>query len=223
MIGSVMPATTDNVVTAAAGLFPVKTEAEVFSRITAMFNDRRITPGALAALLDALEAQPHVNMGEPADARERNMADRCMVDAMRDAGQTVRDETSRLYDRTPHARAQGSNFCFVHNQTDEGDVDECAICAAPKSQCPKVAEHFGAKGESPPYTECPECARGFHNNYDSTKRLALHRAAEGECKPHEREMHELAKNPPPRPLSASCWGAPRPAKKARAKGGVAKK
>ena len=209
-----MSDTTENVVTAAAGLFPAQTEEQLFVRISKMCRERRLTAPALGAFFDALETQPHADMGEPADAREKNMADRCMADALRDAGNTVRDECSRLYDRTPHKRAQGANFDFVDGQNEEGDVNMCALCCVPKSECPDVAAHFGAKGESPPYTECPGCGRYFHSNYDSTKRLAVHRATEGECKPKERDMYERMKNLPPAPLT-TCWGTARPAKKPR--------
>ncbi len=200
---------------AAGGLFPAQTEAQVLARISAMMGERRLTAGALGALCSALEAQPHADTGEPADAPARNRRDRCMADAMRDAGQTVRDATSDKYERTPYVRAQGVNLAFVRNETDEGDVNTCAICLEEKDACLNVAEHFGAKGESPPYTLCPGCGCDFYSHYDSQKNLALHLAAEGECKPEEREKHERFRNMPPRPLSASCWGAPRPAKKAR--------
>ncbi len=94
-----------------------------------------------------------------------------------------------------------------------------------EGRVPRCGRALRREDESPPYTLCPICGRNFFIHYDSEKKLALHRAAEGECKPQERELHERVNNLPPRPLT-NCWGVPCPAKKPRkpraprAKGGA---
>jgi hypothetical protein len=53
-------------------------------------------------------------------------------------------------------------------------IDGCTVCGEVKSKCVDVARHFGAKGESPPYSRYLVCNMNYGNEYDSAKRLALH-------------------------------------------------
>lgn len=171
-----------------------------------MCDARRITPGALDAFLDALEAQPHVLTDPPSDARLRACEDRVILDTFHEAGQAMRNKYVEAFRATPHERARGMNFSFLDYKETDPTLNACAMCCVEPSQCLDPANHFGSRGESPPDTECPRCGKNFWNNYDSPYKLKLHRAAKDECDERERAIHERLKTKEPEPLKTS-WGS----------------
>jgi hypothetical protein len=52
--------------------------------------------------------------------------------------------------------------------------ENCGICGVARHLCLMQDEHFGSKGESPPYSICGKCKTGFGNDYSSERQLQLH-------------------------------------------------
>ena len=198
-----MNTTTDNVDT---DMFPVQDEQQVSARISAMYSTRALTPGALGAFLEALEPHPHVAADEPADTRLCLNEDRVLVDAIREAGESVLKQYSEMYRRNAYAQTSENNFVFLdHKETDE-TLNECGLCCCEKSKCVDPATHFGSRGELTPDSECPTCGKNLWNNYDSEHRLALHRA-EGTCDASELAIHTRMKLMPPQPIQMCLDGS----------------
>jgi len=173
-------------------MFPEQDEQQVFARLTDMFEERRITPAALGALLDKLKEQPHVRTEAPSDARLRDIEDRIILDRLNEANNEMH-KYRHIFGSTPHEMARSTNFSYLdYKETDEA-LNECAICAVVKAKCLDPAKHFGSKGESPPETVCEACGEWFYNHYDSEYKLALHRALPGKCRPEKLESNTSAK------------------------------
>ena len=156
-------------------MFAEQNEQHVFSRLTEMFNQGRLTPSALSAWLDALEEQKHVPAQEPSDARLRDIQDRVLVDSMFEAGEKTLTKYREIFDATPHEQARLTNFEYVDYEETDEKLNACAFCAAEKSKCVDPAKHFGSRGESPPDIGCDSCGVNFWNNYNSEHKLAVHR------------------------------------------------
>ena len=98
---------TDNIITV---LSPEQDEQQVFARITSMYKDRRLAPGALSALLTTLEKQPHVTTDKTADERLTNNEDRYIADSMLETAESVHLEARKKHSRTVHERSRSANF-----------------------------------------------------------------------------------------------------------------
>lgn len=147
-------------------------------RIMEVLRGRRLSPDALVALCDSLEALPQVDLPAPTTARDRAIKHMLMMDKLREAALQARAKAYETWEQTSWAQAQTDNFMVVDGQTKEVDgkviQDACAICAAPKTECVKPGEHFGQRGESPPDSKCDKCSRNFGNFYDAKHDLSLH-------------------------------------------------
>lgn len=147
-------------------------------RIMEVLRGKRLSPDALVALCDSLEALPQVDLPAPTTARDRAIKHMLMMDKLREAALEARAKAYETWEKTSWAQAQTDNFMVIDGRAIEADgtviQDACAICAVPKTDCVKPSEHFGQRGESPPDSKCDKCSRNFGNFYDAKHDLSLH-------------------------------------------------
>jgi hypothetical protein len=147
-------------------------------RIMSVLKSKRMSPAALIALCDDLEAMPHVQIPTPTNARERAIKHRVMMDNLLEAAQNAHAEARNAWNDSPWQKQSSKNFCVIDGETEDHKgnaiLDGCGICGVPKTECMKQDEHFGPRGESPPDSVCPHCKENFYNRYNASYRLQLH-------------------------------------------------
>jgi hypothetical protein len=155
---------------------------EFVERVMSLLKSKRVSPGALLAVFDQLEALPHAEMPVPSNAREFGIKHMLMIDDLFKATLKAQDKAIEDWNSTPWQKRFMDNMRVVNGlqQKQEDGVleDGCSICAVAKTECMKQDEHFGPHGESPPYSVCPYCSKNFCNRYYSAHALKIHVAAE---------------------------------------------
>ena len=139
----------------------------------------RTSADALAAVLDELNALPHVPMDAASTAREEQIKHLLFLDMLLEAAEKARKAARDAWERTTYHFQAGCNRCALDGIDDENGLipDGCAICGVPKTECMQQDEHFGVHGESPPDAKCPHCFFNSGNHYMSGRELQLHIAA----------------------------------------------
>ena len=160
----------------------VAPELRVFfsERLVSVLTTRRTSPQTLIAVLDELNAMPHVAIKDPSTLAEGQIRDMIIMDELLEVTKKARAKARDAFGRNPWYRQHLNNFAIVVDRRDDveedGSViqDGCAICGVVKTECMNQAKHFGTRGESPPDAKCPWCKMGFWNRYDSEHQLQLH-------------------------------------------------
>jgi hypothetical protein len=141
------------------------------------YSDGSLSPEVLMSVLEQLSLVPHVGVETP-DARSVATQHLIRMDMFREAATKAQHTAYNAWCMSKWDVQHTSNCMAIdagHPTSGEAPViDGCAICGEVKSKCVDVANHFGAKGESPPDSRCLVCNKNYGNEYDSGKRLALH-------------------------------------------------
>lgn len=149
-------------------------------RLVPMFSVWDGLPAGLMAVFDELDAMPHVPIPAPSTERERHIRALLVLDTLLEATQQARAKAKEAWWRSQWQQKQSCNVCVLDGQVEQEDgtvlPDGCGICGVDKPECVNPAEHFGARGESPPDAVCPHCKCNFYNRHDSQYTLLRHLA-----------------------------------------------